>query len=425
MSQVQGHSDAPLAPAAPVIELVGPNPRGIKKALLTPLTSIRFFAALHIFFFHIHAFYQLDPQAAGYFIFDEMPNWMIRFLQHGSCSTSLFFLLSGFILTYMYVDSHGRQTVGYREFWIARLTRIYPLHMVGMILVFPVAVMYGLQWPNPLFFGIPIPPAAFVAIGGVLSVTLTQAWFPEYALTWNFPTWALSTVVFFYLVFPPMVKFLARLDHGTKWALLALAPVVSLIPSIIYLSIVSEERSLSFWNEFIMRNPLLWLPHFMMGMLLARIFNITRYDRSRGPGLNPRRISWGDAAALILLVIFLLKDEFIAKLLLMGEVSPHLILRHGLLAPLFLVVIYDLANNRGVMARLFSLPGLRQLGEASFSMFILQFPVLILGSIVFQNSQVDSLVRLIVVIILTIVISLLSIMVFEKPVTRWLRRKMV
>jgi hypothetical protein len=55
-----------------------------------------------------------------------------------------------------------------------------------------------------------------------------------------------------------------------------------------------------------MRNPLLWLPHFMMGMLLARIFNITRYDRSRGPSLNPRRISWGDAAALILLVIFLL-----------------------------------------------------------------------------------------------------------------------
>jgi peptidoglycan/LPS O-acetylase OafA/YrhL len=77
------------------------------------------------------------------------------------------------------------------------------------------------------------------------------------------------------------------------------------------------------------------------------------------------------------------------------------------------------------MARLFSLPSLRQLGDASFSMFILQFTVLILGSIVFQNSHVDSLVRLIVVTILTIVISLLSIRVFEKPVTRWLRRKMV
>ena len=72
---------------------------------------------------------------------------------------------------------------------------------------------------------------------------------------------------------------LEPLDNRSRTWLLASCPIVSLIPPVIYLAIVGEDRQMSFdgvdfwkqfFNEFVMRTPLFWLPHFLMGMLVAR-----------------------------------------------------------------------------------------------------------------------------------------------------------
>jgi peptidoglycan/LPS O-acetylase OafA/YrhL len=83
------------------------------------LTSLRFFAAAMIVVFHsVNAFRVWD-------------NAKIPFpLGQG---VSFFFVLSGFILTYVYPSVGGGR--GIRDFYVARIARIWPAHFVTFLLV--------------------------------------------------------------------------------------------------------------------------------------------------------------------------------------------------------------------------------------------------------------------------------------------------
>src|SRR5262245_61182927 len=78
------------------------------------LTSIRFFAALWVVLFH-------------YRDVVTWPSPVLAVAQHGSLGVSLFFVLSGFILTYTYQAAFRPGTVlrGYPGFLWARFSRIY------------------------------------------------------------------------------------------------------------------------------------------------------------------------------------------------------------------------------------------------------------------------------------------------------------
>ena len=80
------------------------------KPILAPLTSIRFLAALHILLFHVsegERVPELSGQTPLFSLFRELPIWLMNILHRGYCSTSLFFLLSGVVLAYLYLDAAG------------------------------------------------------------------------------------------------------------------------------------------------------------------------------------------------------------------------------------------------------------------------------------------------------------------------------
>jgi peptidoglycan/LPS O-acetylase OafA/YrhL len=54
-------------------------------------------------------------------------------------------------------------------------------------------------------------------------------------------------------------------------------------------------------------------------------------------------------------------------------------LRHGLLAPLHVAVIVDLAAGRGLFAKVLEWRWLAKLGDASFSLFMWQLPMIALS----------------------------------------------
>lgn len=423
MSQVQEIAFSPASAAARG-KIEEAPPASAETHLLVPLTSIRFFAALHIFLYHLYGAHKTDPAGIGLPILDRIPAWLGWLFQHGYASTSLFFLLSGFILAYVYVGADGKPTVPYRDFLIARLTRVYPLHIVALLLITPAAITIGMDAPHHTFFGQPISPVLFTGIGGFLCLTLTQAWFPEYALSWNFPTWALSVVLFFYIVFLPLARWIAGLTRRTQWLLLLLCPVISLLPSLLYIRTHRVEEPNSFGMEFLMRSPLLWLPHFLMGLLLARVHTITRYDAGWRDRSKPTHFSAGDLSALILLCIFVADDAVLSRWLGLFSHTPLLYLRHGLLAPLFLILVYDLARERGFTARILSVPLLQRLGDTSFSLFILQLPVRILSAPLVPPTLHSGL-RLLLLILAAVFCSLLSVNYFEKPVARALRQRLL
>lgn len=91
---------------------------------LTTLTPLRGIAALLVVIFHSNL--QTVP---------FMPIDKPHFITSGWLWVDFFFVLSGFILAYVYTDNFKDSitTAGYWKYIKSRFTRVYPLHFVTMI----------------------------------------------------------------------------------------------------------------------------------------------------------------------------------------------------------------------------------------------------------------------------------------------------
>jgi len=88
------------------------------------LTSIRFFAAITVVVSHYSELGLLN-----------LPSQIFDFVDGGRPAVSLFFVLSGFILTFTYRDQLAAK--GARSFYQARFARIYPVVLLGLALCVP------------------------------------------------------------------------------------------------------------------------------------------------------------------------------------------------------------------------------------------------------------------------------------------------
>jgi peptidoglycan/LPS O-acetylase OafA/YrhL len=148
---------------------------------LHPLTGVRFFLAIGVVFFHYQLSWNLAPEMAGLF-------------NRARLSVDIFFILSGFILTHVYLL--GDKQPDYRTFVVARFARIYPAHLVILSVMLLLFIGAGLV-------GVRLDPAHFNLSGFLRTFLLIQAWFPSHTFTnWNGPSWSLSAEWFVYLIFP-------------------------------------------------------------------------------------------------------------------------------------------------------------------------------------------------------------------------------
>ena len=76
------------------------------------------------------------------------PHWLNNLLAHGYLSTSFFFLLSGFILAYLYWTPSGELSTTRQRFWWQRFTRIYPVHLIALALTILLTLPRFLFDPN-------------------------------------------------------------------------------------------------------------------------------------------------------------------------------------------------------------------------------------------------------------------------------------
>ena len=161
-----------------------------KRAELRALTGFRFFAAIYVVWLHF------APLKAGL---------AATFVSHGAVSVNFFFMLSGFILTYVHdrsseMDAHTR-----RKFWFARFARIYPVYGLAFLLFTPFIYANLVT-----LHGHSTQTASRMTMYGVASLILLQAWSPKLG-GWNPPGWSLSAEAFFYACFPLVLIWLRRL----------------------------------------------------------------------------------------------------------------------------------------------------------------------------------------------------------------------
>lgn len=240
-----------------IVEAVGiadgerpiPPPATAKRQPLPLLTSLRFFAALDVLFYH------RAPTLE--------PGFLRNLTASGYDAVSFFFILSGFVLLYAYgapAASVGI-TTSRGAFWWARVVRIMPAYLLGLLIASPLFVYSGLVSR--------VSPFADCVAGLVLLPLLLQAWWPPIAIIWNGPAWSLSVEAFFYALFP----FLA--DSFGRWPVRYSLPVVAgllLAVAVTREAITAGGNPSVFYTNMALYLPLLHLPQFLLGMALCRWF---------------------------------------------------------------------------------------------------------------------------------------------------------
>jgi len=215
---------------------------------LDSLTGLRFFAAMMVFVSHVlHAFPRLSTESIIQDVFEPL----------GMAGVCFFYVLSGFILTYVY--SPRTEPISKREFYLKRVARIWPLHLVTLVIVlfFVMSPQYQLEQPQG---------AAQI----VANVFLLQAWWPEYRWVFciNGPSWSLSNEAFFYFMFPWLAAG-GVAAFGRKFVVFAVAGVAALIGLSMVPDSVLSEASVGCIIE---ANPLVRLFDFMIGMACGFLY---------------------------------------------------------------------------------------------------------------------------------------------------------
>ena len=81
------------------------------------------------------------------------------------------------------------------KFWLARFSRLYPVYIFSLIVSLGMLAAEFHAHSRPIFV---------TGIG--LTLLLVQGWSPTLSTFWNTPAWTMSTEVFFYLIFPLVVR---------------------------------------------------------------------------------------------------------------------------------------------------------------------------------------------------------------------------
>lgn len=332
------------------------RPRAVthRRLHIPALTGLRFVAALAVLGFH-----------RGQEFLAVAPRPLRALAANGYVGVSLFFVLSGFILAYTYCERAGER-VGLRAFYEARLARIYPVYLLGLLLALPFGVATGLTAPD-------WAARLHLALGFLAELLLVQSWHPDSACGLNCPGWSLSVEVGFYLLFPFLTWLFFR--SARALAVLFVACVgLAVLPPLLYLALRPDgalavgPATHTFWVAVVKYNPALHLGEFLLGIVTAALS--VHLSAGRPGGLRP----W--------LAEPLLPAALLLALLASAPLEPYLLVHNGLLAPLFAWLIVALAlagadasRPASGLVRLLSHPVLVLLGEASYSLYILHMPL--------------------------------------------------
>ena len=165
----------------------------MKNIQIHSLTSLRFFAALMVFFSHLD-FLRIHTDTAGNP--DKYQDIYNTWFYEGYSGVTFFFILSGFILAHSYQDRLVNHTTATTDFFIYRIARIIPLHWLTLLLAI---FLLRTSNDNYDFFS----TSSFLA-----NALLLQAWFSDIniAFSYNLVSWSLSDEMFFYAMFPLLIR---------------------------------------------------------------------------------------------------------------------------------------------------------------------------------------------------------------------------
>ncbi len=348
-------------------------------------TGLRGVAALFVLFRHLQLFGPHLPFEDATLIFAR-----------SYLMVDLFFILSGFIITYVYSRQVG-PNMNYRSFMTKRLIRLFPLHLfcLSILLIGLVSQNVALRFLgkdfNPLF-----TPDSTVAL--ISQIFLLNAWYPS-AGAWNIPTWSISAEIFAYALFPAIVFLTFEVNRKRRLALL----VGSLI---FYAFIAYTTGSLDITAGLA---PMRCLAGFVLGVLIHAY-------RNSLPDLSIGSIG--------VLQFLALSGSTLALALPLNDVF---------VIPFFALLVYSTWSDKGWLSSFFGGNICHYLGRISYSVYLTHYVVILLlyptwTAIASRLSSDPLALRglwIFVVLAVVLVSSHFTYHWVEEPSRRWLTKRLV
>ncbi len=350
-------------PASGGVPAVLPTARPDRKPTLPALTGIRTLLAIFILLFHF------TPAGLG-------PLYAI--IDNGYVFVSFFFLISGYILAYNYLDRPERLRLA--DFWVARLSRLYPVYLFALLLFWEMLRTEHQVRSHTDFWE-----------GAILSPLLMQGWFPNLATFWNTVAWTLSCEITLYAIFPLLMRLRWPSRPPYLIALLLCFWALGMVPHVTYMllnpdhlptianhllagpfagSVGLADAHLhladtnrytgSFWVDWLKYTPIPYLATFLAGIILGKLQGVLT--------LRPNQ--------RLVIAIAGFAGAWCTFYLLIRHL-PYIMIHGGLLTPLFATIILGLSGPN-LLSTLFSWKPLVELGSATYCLYLLHFNTFVL-----------------------------------------------
>jgi len=356
---------------------------------LESLTGLRILAALAVYLSHVETY-------------RHAPKVVKTFQASGYMGVTLFFVLSGFVLSLNYFEKLRRPSG--RAIWayvVARFARIYPLYLV--VLVYVIVRTHSDH-------GAPVTD-------WLLHVFALQAWSSDVSVAFglNGPGWSVSVEIFLYACFPLLVLALGRLRTLRALLLTAAGVALGLLALTAWFAASGRGHlpppDPGSAHRWLYRTPLTRLFDFTLGILAARIYLQTRGRPGVVRAGSPMVVVGG---VLILGLMAWPVHHGSAWSWDLSYAIPGVLVIFGLaVAPL------------GRLAKGLSLPAIVLLGEASYAFYLVHQPLLIpLGAGRWATGlTVSSVAFEVLTLGLVLAVAVGLHVLVEKPARIWIRRR--
>lgn len=150
----------------------------MQKLFFPALTGYRAIAAWIIFIYHFFPFKNIS---------NKYPLFLQNIISEFHIGVDMFFVLSGFLITYRYFND---KKVNFKSYMVNRFARIYPMYFIITIFVFMIFLLSGNEWSN------------FKTLEFITSITMTKALFTDFFLSGIQQGWTLTIEEIFYFCAP-------------------------------------------------------------------------------------------------------------------------------------------------------------------------------------------------------------------------------
>jgi peptidoglycan/LPS O-acetylase OafA/YrhL len=352
-----------------------------KKGHISSLDGIRGIAILLVLSFH--CFENINVPVFNYVS------------EIGWVGVDLFFVLSGFLITGILVDSKGKENY-LTAFFAKRALRIFPLYYLTLLVVFLALKIPGISNINPVFDARHLQSSIYY-------LTFTQNLFFSFN-GWGVTDllnhfWSLAIEEQFYLFWPFIILYL---DTPKVFIVCTILIIIALI-----------TRNMHFDSDFSYVFTFSRIDALSIGAMLAILIR--------------KHAAWLSKAALPVFLFTLI------SLLIICYISPNLTFRnpyfvrfgYTLFAILFASIIsfiYDTQKTGEIANRIFSLRFLTFFGTYSYGIYIYHW-ILYKGVYIYlQNRYVFSKAYIFLFLIVVVIISVISFHTFEKFFLRFKSR---